>query len=146
MCNGREDLIRTAKKPDGHFRLEQSSFSTISVSYVVDHKPAEIQYDVSLKYRLYFREPGERPETWEQNRMLMKARSKESHGCLVPFSFNKPVVQQPRDHGYDHSGMFLWNHCRTCDWQLAPAGLLCRVRPTAGACSAGISCQMGALW
>lgn len=44
--------------------------------------PAEIQEDLRLKYRMYFRESQRRAEIHKQNRMLVKAQSREPHGVF----------------------------------------------------------------
>lgn len=106
------DLIRTAEKRV--VTLWRSKAGFFNRTTLLTPNPVEIQ-DLSLSYGPFFKESADesiwteymnRVECWWRHRV------KDPKKFLVPFSFNKPVVEQPKDLGCDHTRMFLWNSCR----------------------------------
>lgn len=147
------DLIRTAEKRIVILWWSKAGFFNRATSLIP--KLVEIQ-DLSLSHRPYFRESQRRRVLRYMNRVecWWRHRVKDPKRFLVPFSFNKPVAEQPKDLGCDHTRMFLWNSCRTGlaagTVRLTELGqqlqhqLLRETR--AGVCSGGTSCPMEALW
>lgn len=134
-------------------RWNKAGFSNHATSMIPNL--VKIQ-DQSLSYRLYFKESQwwmlrymNRVECWWRHRV------KDPKKFLVPFSFNKPVVEQPKGFSCDHPRMFWRNSCRRT-WLAAGILWLTELHQQlqhrllgetkAGVCSGGTSCQMGALW
>ena len=132
-----------------HYDGAKQAFLTINWCHLLVINPAEIQDKSHISKKV----SRECEDIWTEEKAA--EGTKDPKKFLVLFSFNKPVVEQPKDLGCDHTRMFLMDCCGETWWT---AGILWLMvlsgqlqnhlhgEPMAGVCSGGISCQMGALW